>query len=393
MLRVRVRQPGQKEKKIDLSTGVHVKPEQWLADKQSLSTKVRSAAAYNERLRRHHLEILTFCEKALAAGQDPINELKKLKKQTPEVKIGLIEFAEEYLKSKKDISAQTKINYRSLLKNLRAFVEKKKINAILKDINERFLKDFFWFMIEDLKMGNLTAETKATQLGVILNEAAHLGHIQPINHKKIKIKLKKTNVDVALTEIELDKVMQYEPIKHFDVWVKDIFLIMCFTGVRYSDYIRLSTENIKIDEASGQKYVNILMQKTGKFVTFPLNNYALSILEKYSYKLPKYSSVLFNKRIKIIGKEAGINGREVFTVYKGTKRIEEAFERYELLSSHVGRRTWATLSYKKGIPLEAISKCLGHASISQTEEYLRLKETDFNKDVSGFWNDEIKRKE
>jgi integrase len=67
MLRVRVRKAGQKEKKIDLSTGVHVKPELWLADKQSLSTKVRSHSAYNERLRRYHLEILTFCEKALAA--------------------------------------------------------------------------------------------------------------------------------------------------------------------------------------------------------------------------------------------------------------------------------------------------------------------------------------
>lgn len=119
---------------------------------------------------------------------------------------------------------------------------------------------------------------------------------------------------------------------------------MCYSGLAFSDMMDFSPEKLENDGESmflvgkriknGQEYVVLILPK------------AKEILEKYGYKLPKYTNQQFNHRLKELVKEAGINKN---------------------VSSHWGRHTAAMTFLNNGVRLETVSKILGHASVKITE--------------------------
>lgn len=171
------------------------------------------------------------------------------------------------------------------------------------------------------------------------------------------LKLSKCVAEVkALSVAEVKKLEDTEFGIDSTERVKDCFLFQCYTGLSYIDMKSLGKDDIKYNE-DNKPYISKKRAKTGVLFTVPLIDKAMSILERYEYKLPVISNQKMNLHLHTIG--------EVCLGYK--------------LHTHLGRHTAATILLNRGVPVEVVSKVLGHSRIVQTQHYAKvLNETIFD---------------
>lgn len=146
-----------------------------------------------------------------------------------------------------------------------------------------------------------------------------------------------------------------------------MFLFSCFTGLAYIDLYNLRLENIVIGE-DGKKWIHTFRQKTTTKVKVPLLPIAESILKKYEgiltggKILPVYSNQRTNSYLKEIA---------------GICQIDKD------LTFHMARHTFATIiTLQNGVPIESVSKMLGHTNIQTTQIYARILDNKISNDMS-----------
>jgi integrase len=150
--------------------------------------------------------------------------------------------------------------------------------------------------------------------------------------------------------------------------VKDCFLFMISTGQRFSDMQQLSPDQVK---GHLWKFRSV---KTGKLMHVPFVGWASEaqrIAGKYNYSFPKYSQQYFNRAIKLIGRNAGLDEVVRLTRYQGSKEIIIEKPKYKLVSSHTARRTAVSLLLAKGVPPTIVMKLTGHSDIKTMMKYER----------------------
>ena len=165
--------------------------------------------------------------------------------------------------------------------------------------------------------------------------------------------------------------------------VRDLFLISCNTGLRYSDSSQLNESNIKADGL-----IHITQQKTGARVPIPINDVVKGILQKRGGQFPKaISNQKTNQYLKQIGKMVDCLHEPVLLTYeKGGQIITEQCKKFDLLTTHTGRRSFATNEYlKKDISVHLIMKITGHKNEASFFRYIRLSDTDQAKMVQMIW--------
>jgi len=153
--------------------------------------------------------------------------------------------------------------------------------------------------------------------------------------------------------------------------VRDVFCFCCFTGLRYSDVKNLSSNDIKND------CIYITTQKTIEKIKIELNKYSRAILNKYKdtkteKALPVTAKQTMNEHLKEMGKIAGIDQPQKITYFIGNKRYEEVYKKYELLTTHCGRRTFIVNSLFLGIPAEVVMKWTGHSDYASMKPYVKI---------------------
>ncbi len=151
---------------------------------------------------------------------------------------------------------------------------------------------------------------------------------------------------------------------------RDLFLIGAYTGLRFSDFTRIRPEHIEANEKG--KILNITTQKTDTTVHIPLLPVVEKILERYDYQAPKMPNQKLNTYLKELGKMAGINKKTISINTSGGKRNDEVLERWELLTTHVARRSFATNFYRMGFPASQLMYITGHTTEKQFMQYIKL---------------------
>jgi len=158
--------------------------------------------------------------------------------------------------------------------------------------------------------------------------------------------------------------------------VRDLFLIGAGTGQRFSDYSCYTPDNF-YKTVNNIPILSMISQKTETPAKVPLNIFPwlIPILEKHEYASPQMSMQKFNITIKDICKKAKLTDK-VFIVeqYIGRKaRVEKTYiPKYELVSSHTCRRSFATNMYRMGYRLAQIMPMTGHSTESQLREYIGI---------------------
>jgi integrase len=160
---------------------------------------------------------------------------------------------------------------------------------------------------------------------------------------------------------------------------RDIFVIGCLTGFRFSDY-----SNLRFDEYR-QGMLHVIQKRTLSPVIVPLRTEAKAILiDKYGMRLPNISHVKFNKYVKSWFVWPGIEEPVKMTHKKGTAMIEETRPKYAWVSSHTCRQSFCTNEYLAGTPTELIMSVSGHKSERAFRRYIKadgIKKANMIKEI------------
>ncbi|WP_407495014.1 tyrosine-type recombinase/integrase [Elizabethkingia anophelis] len=199
---------------------------------------------------------------------------------------------------------------------------------------------------------------------------------------------------IYLTFEELDKIEQTEMPHDYLVNAKDWLLIACYTGQRVSDYSRFTSSMI-VEDSEGQKYIEFTQQKTNSKMQIPLLKKVQEILNKRDGEFPrKISDVKLNLYIKEVCEIAGIdemiyNGK-VMTIEKEdktkiTRKIFGQYPKHELVTSHIGRKSFASNFYEK-IPTAYLLNFTGHTTEKQLLAYINKTEIEKAKSTAKIFN-------
>lgn len=188
--------------------------------------------------------------------------------------------------------------------------------------------------------------------------------------------------NIALNEKELQALaaLDLADNPHLDR-VRDQFLLLAWTGCRYSDLGKLSRKYIMSDD--GDNYFSLEQQKTGAKVVIPILPPIEPILEKYDYQPPKpISNQKFNDYIKQVAQLAHLDD-EVATIHtqqiKGDftpGRVETRHPKWQAITAHTARRSFATNMYKRGFPTLAIMAITGHKTEKSFLTYIKVSEAE-----------------
>lgn len=180
---------------------------------------------------------------------------------------------------------------------------------------------------------------------------------------------------------ENDEPINLEKAKALDR-VRDVFCFCCFTSLRYSDVAKLKRSDIK------DNHIEVVTKKTNDRLRIELNKYSRTILEKHKYEngtlaLPVISNAKMNEQLKVMAMLAGINELITIVYFIGNSRYEDTFPKYELITTHCGRRTFIVNALYLGIPAEVVMSWTGHADYESMKPYIaivdELKRDSMNK--------------
>jgi|GEM_PF-6919119 len=228
---------------------------------------------------------------------------------------------------------------------------------------------------------NATIKKKWTHIKIYLNAALERKISDNSDFKYVRLDLDFESQDIALSVNEVAMLWEM-PLNGKEERVRDLFVFLCETGIRFGDLAQIKKQNIHTLE-TGVKVVKIIMEKTSKGVIFPLSQRALAVLEKHELTLPEYSNQKFNEYLKEVCYKAGASFLDTVeqVVFRGTEKIVNTYQKYELVSAHTARRTWVTIASKAGVSMEAIRQTVGHHSITQSEKYLRVTQLDVAEEI------------
>jgi integrase len=286
---------------------------------------------------------------------------------------------EQFIESESMSSTWTKgtiTKFKTNLNHLKRFQEAKRYKVEFDSIDETFFNRYIAFQRDVLDHRNTTIAKNLKIFKWFMNWATKKGHNKNLAYKDYNPDLKGTTRSqkiVFLTWEELMKVYHLPIAKKYLEHTRDVFCFCCFTGLRHSDVYNLKRSNIK------QHTIELTTIKTEDALIIDLNDYSRAILAKYkgiAFKgdkcLPVISNQKMNDYLKELGQLAELNQSETITYYKGAERKEKTYQKWELLTSHVGRKTFVSNALFFNIPAEVIMSWTGHKDHKVMENYYKI---------------------
>lgn len=377
------------DKSVDFSTNQLIEPKLWDKRSQQVRKTYKGAGGLNNYLAKRKIEIETIKLKLETEGKsiDVLSIKREFLKNAapatpPVVNKGMLElwpkFVEVKFKSLR-ISSGTVKQYKTTLENLQSF--ERFTGAVLQFemIDNRFYEQYLCYLFDHLNYSPSSAGNKIKQLKCFLAWAVDNEETTHHKFKKFK-KPSNESFSIALNEEELNNIVQLQLVPGSNLEKsRDLFVLACSSGLRLSDFKELKLANIEPDFIS--KYIN----KTKESVRIPLNAYSRLILAKYPLGLPAAPATI-NKDLKQIGKKSGLSRMIEVTTYPGGRVKKVYVEMWRKLSSHCGRRTFATQSIARGMALSDVAKLTGHKDLKVFMRYIKYREARLQSEMEKAWN-------
>ena len=264
-------------------------------------------------------------------------------------------------------------NYKTTLKYLIEFIPifYKKKDIPLTEVDYKFCDAFFSFLTTTKACKNNGANKQIQRVKKIINYAIRLGYIVSSNMGTYTLSFKPAKRS-ALTLIELGKLESLSLERKDLERVRDIFIFQCYTGLSYIDIKRLEHKHIYVDDKE-ELWIKMERQKTGGSFSIPLLKPALRLLQAYKILYPDEDMVFpvlsnqkMNNHLKIL--------QELDSISKN-------------LSTHIARHTFATtITLSNNVPIETVSRMLGHTTIRTTQIYAKVLDTKIETDMANLKN-------
>lgn len=257
--------------------------------------------------------------------------------------------------------------YRNTVRHLKEFSK----NLDFENITLDFYYEFTTFLQENKGLAPNTIGKVIKILKTFLNEATERNINTNLAFRSKKFKVTNTPTEkIYLTDTDIDKMynLDLSDNKRLDK-VRDLFIIGCYTALRFSDFSQIEPENI-IKKGT---QIKIETYKTGETVIIPLHYRVKEILRKYDNTTPRaLSNQKMNQYIKEVGKLAKINEIVIKSEKKGNLRIDKKIRKYKLISTHTARRSGATNMFLADIKPIEIMKVTGHKTEKAFMRYIKI---------------------
>lgn len=298
---------------------------------------------------------------------------------------GFIASADKKIVSSGKLTGKRTIQaYKTFQKTIKEFEKESGRRIDFNSINSDFYNDFSEYLIQVKEYKLNTVGKHIALLKKFINEAVAAGiDIPNINQALKALKpLSEQSFAVYLTEKELNILSKFDLSKNHRLEkVRDLFLFGCFTGLRVSDYNNIKPHHIKSDT------IEIYQTKTGRKVIIPILPETATILAKYGGNTPpRISDQKLNQYIKELCELAGFTGEIEVVGTKAGKRVSKIVKKFELITTHSARRTFASNSYKKGIPPHVIMAITGHKTEATFLKYIKLSQEEHATQFKNSWN-------
>lgn len=313
---------------------------------------------------------------------------KTAKKIIPTTLVEYIDYYIDYRKN--EIKEGSKKKYNVIKQKLIRLQEYRKAPILIKEVNDSFKNEFVNYCKSKLYAQN-TMQRDFVFIKTFCKHARFLGletHIQLDN-----LRLDRANVEkIYLTLEEITAIENIEQSKLSESLdnVRDWLIISCFTGQRISDFMRFTAEMIRTE--NDKKLIEFTQVKTGKVMTVPLHPKVINILNKRNGQFPyAISDQKYNDYLKEVCELA-----ELKQMVHGSKLIETApesgiyrkvtkeYRKCDLVSSHIGRRSFATNFYGK-IPTTYLIYVTGHSSEDMFLNYIGKSNKDLAMEIINYF--------
>ena len=353
------------------SSGLNIDKKLWNNSTSRMKGRTAEALNVNAQLDKISISLQDILKQY---KDDPDLSLDKIKsvylgKDRP--KTTFLEFYDKYLEDVKFMigAGKTKATYDKYSATKKHFMKFLELKYGRKDIRPKELThvmihdfDIYLRTTGGLKSNSATKTLKFFKTIVIFAQKCGIMSHDPFVNHHFHLEY----VDRGfLTDEEIQVIMKKEfPTQRLEQ-VRDVFIFSCFCGLAYIDVANLKEDNIV--ELDGKKWIMTKRQKTNIPSNILLLDIPLKIIDKYKGKtkggklLPILSNQKMNSYLKEIADVCGIK---------------------KTLTYHCSRHTFATMTLSKGVPIESVSKMLGHTNIKTTQIYARITNKKIEEDMT-----------
>lgn len=362
--------------RIEFTTKRYTTSEKWSVEGNRMKGTSAEAKATNSYLDALKAKVYDYQqqlirEDELVNAENMRNKILGIDKRS-HLLVGIFQQHNDEIKALigKDYAAATLVRYETSLKHTVNFLKwKYKISDIdIRKIDHEFITGYEFYLKSVCNCCQNTTSKYIKNFGKIIRICMANGWIEknPFLNYKSKI----VEVERAFLSMEeIQSLLEKEFISDRLNQVKDIFLFSCFTGLAYADVKKLSRKNIAIG-VDGERWIYINRTKTDTRSNIPILPIASELLEKYKDHpqvvnqdklLPILSNQKMNSYLKEIADVCGI---------------------HKELTFHIARHTFATtVTLSNGVPIESVSKMLGHKNLKTTQHYAKILDLKVSNDM------------
>jgi integrase len=355
-----------------------VKPKHWSKKTKTVLSANTNAVELNASLSKFKDAILNFYVEGVANGlkvnADYIKDKLKPKEEVVKKSTEFWDIWNDYITSSRSrFTKNSLIKLNSLKGHLEKFEIKRGVPLVLDTVGIEILDSFQTYFFEDVKLKTTTASKYIGVFKMFLNWCIKFKYTTNTDHKQFTAIQAPDTLKVVFEKEDIIKIKNVElGEKAYLNNVRYLLIISTLTGLRYSDFSQIKQEHLKTDD-DGTPILLKRQEKTNDFVELPLTPEAhLIVLDIFKGVIHSISNQNMNKYMKELCELAEVN--ELFEIheYRGKLKMTKSQPKHELVSTHTGRRTYATNLLLKGVPAETVMLFTGHRDYKSFSKYVNI---------------------
>lgn len=293
---------------------------------------------------------------------------------------GLTDYWGNYIEVRRDeLASRTLQRYVSVLNKIKRFQKDTRRTYMISEVDDDFKKDLIaWYKNNDYASSTIKRDFKMIQ--TVCRHARYKGITVSREMDGLKPGLKNPGRTIVyFNPGEIKQIAEVEGLPEYLDNARDWLLISCHTGQRVSDFMRFDPSMMR--QSDGVYYIDIRQQKSGKEVTIPVIPEVIDILNKRHGQFPRpISDQKYNDYIKLVAKRAGITHKVRGWIKVDNRKQIGFYPKWQLISSHVGRRSFASNYYGK-VPTSYLRNIVGHSTEAMLLAYIGRTSRDTARDA------------
>jgi integrase len=363
-------------KRVKVYTGLSILPKQWLKSEQRAQVrglpdngKLNDALVLAEQqlldcYRTHRAQGLLPDAKALRAALAPM----PVGEVAHQVTRTFWQHLEDWVAQKRAAGLlNTARTYATAAYHLREFAQKQPYDLSFDNITASFEEKFTAYLVGPANLTDNSINKVLAKIKVFMKWASHRGLHTNTYYPRLNWAKREPDV-MTLSTHEVQQLTELAlPIGGYLDNARGLFLLSCYTGLRYSDLVNIRKEHLR------DNTLRLTMHKTRDMVTVPLRPEAIALVKRMlSGELRPVANQVLNRYLKEIGEKAALLAPVEAVRYRAGRRESDTLPKWQRLTCHTGRRTFATLALEQGLRPELVMKITGHKSWASFKRYVNI---------------------